>query len=106
MITAIVQYRLPPGISLEACAENFRKIAPGFRTVPGLINKQFIYAEDGWAGGVYLWETRAAAEAFYTGPWLAERRERYGMAPEIRYFHTACVTDNAAQTVLVPEAAA
>jgi hypothetical protein len=28
----------------------FRKIAPGFRSVPGLIRKQFIYAEDGWAG--------------------------------------------------------
>src|SRR5947199_341574 len=41
MITAIVQYRLPPSISLEACAEHFRKIAPGFRTVPGLIRKQF-----------------------------------------------------------------
>jgi hypothetical protein len=25
----------------RACAEHFRKIAPGFRTVPGLIRKQF-----------------------------------------------------------------
>jgi hypothetical protein len=82
MITAIVQYRLPPSIDLEACAEHFRKIAPGFRTVPGLIRKQFIYAEDGWAGGVYLWETRADAEAFYSGPWLAGIRERYGMDPD------------------------
>ena len=105
MITAIVQYRLPPHISLEACAEHFREIAPGFRSVPGLINKQFIYAEDGWAGGVYLWKTRADAEAFYSGPWLAERRERYGMTPEIKYFQTACVTDNSAETVLLPEAA-
>src|SRR6266567_6131255 len=52
MITAIVQYRLPPSIDLKACAAHFRKIAPGFRGVPGLIRKQFIYAEDGWAGGV------------------------------------------------------
>ena len=102
MITAIVQYRLPPGMGLEACAEHFRRIAPDFRTVPGLIRKYFIHAEDGWAGGVYLWQTRADAEAFYKGPWLAERRARYGMDPEIKYFETACVTDNAAQTVLVP----
>ena len=54
MITAIIQYRLPSNIDLKACAEHFRKIAPGFRTVPGLIRKQFIYAENGWAGGVYL----------------------------------------------------
>jgi hypothetical protein len=52
MITAIVQYRLPPTIDLAACAAHFRAIAPGFRQVHGLIRKQFIYAEDGWAGGV------------------------------------------------------
>ena len=42
MITAIVQYRPPPTIDLDACAEHFRKIAPGFRMVQGLIRKQFI----------------------------------------------------------------
>jgi hypothetical protein len=105
MITAIVQYRLPPHIDQAACAAHFRKIAPGFRAVPGLIRKQFIHAEDGWAGGVYLWESRAAAEAFYSGPWLQGIRERYGMDPEIRYFATACVTDNAAAAVLLPAAA-
>ena len=105
MITAIVLYKLPSHIDLAACAAHFRAIAPGFRTVPGLIRKQFIYAEDGWAGGVYLWKTRAAAEAFYSGPWLAGIRERYGMDPEIRYFHTAAVTDNSAAAVLTPASA-
>ena len=105
MITAIVQYKLPPSIDLKACAEHFRNIAPGFRGVPGLIRKQFIYAEDGWAGGVYLWQSRADAKAFYTGPWLQGIRERYGMDPQIKYFHTACVTDNSVEAVLLPDAA-
>ena len=105
MITAIVQYRLPPSIDQDACAAHFRRIAAGFRTVSGLIRKQFIYAEDGWAGGVYLWESRAQAEAFYSGPWLEGIRERYGMDPQIKYFETACITDNALATVLLPEAA-
>jgi Putative mono-oxygenase ydhR len=104
MITAIVQYRLPSSIDLEACAEHFRRIAPRFLTVPGLIRKQFIYAEDRWAGGVYLWKTRADAEAFYSGPWLAGIRERYGMDPQIKYFHTACITDNSVEAVLLPDA--
>ena len=64
MITAIVLYKLPPHIDLAVCPAHFRDIALGFRAVPGLIRKQFIYAEDGWAGGVYLRQTRAAAEAF------------------------------------------
>jgi hypothetical protein len=38
MITAIVQYRLPPSIDLKACAEHFRKIAPG------LPNRRFDHA--------------------------------------------------------------
>jgi hypothetical protein len=73
--------------------------------VPGLICKQFIYAADGSAAGVYLWKTRAEAEAFYSGSWLAGIRERYGMDPQIKYFHTACVTDNAAEAVLFSGAA-
>jgi len=86
VITATVRYKLPPHIDHDACRAHFHKIAPGFRTVPGLIRKQFIYAEDGWAGGVYLWKSRADAEAFYSGPWLAGIRERYGMDPQIKYF--------------------
>ena len=104
MITAIVLYELPPHIDLAACAAHYRAIAPGFRDVPGLIRKQFIYAEDGWAGGVYLWDTRAAAEAFYAGPWLDGIRDRYGMDPQIRFFETACITDNAIEAVLLPGA--
>jgi Putative mono-oxygenase ydhR len=102
MITAIVQYKLPPHIGLADCAAHFRTIAPDFRDVPGLIRKQFIYAEDGWAGGVYLWQTREAAEAFYTGPWLDGIRQRYGMDPRIKFFQTACVTDNATGAIVLP----
>ena len=105
MITAIVQYKLPPHIDLAACAAHFRNIAPGFRAVPGLIRKQFIYADDGWAGGVYLWQTRAAAEAFYTGPWLDGIRARYGTDPQIKFFETACITDNATGAILLPDTA-
>jgi Bacterial regulatory proteins, luxR family len=57
MITAIVQYKLPPHIGLADCAAHFRTIAPDFRDVPGLIRKQFIYAEDGRSN-------RAIAESY------------------------------------------
>ena len=103
MITAIVQYRLPASIDQNACAAHFRKIAESFRTIPGLVRKQFIYAEDGWAGGVYLWQSREDAEAFYSGQWVVGIRERYGMDPIIRYFETAAITDNVVGAVLVPE---
>jgi hypothetical protein len=47
--------------------------------------------------------TSDQSEAFYSGPWLAGIRERYGMDPQIKYFHTACVTDNLAEAVLLPD---
>ncbi len=98
MITAIVLYDLPPAIDKAACRAHFHAIAPGFLQVPGLIRKQFIHAIDGKvAGGSYLWESREAAEAFYTGPWLEGIVRRYGAPPRISYFDTFAIADVPAQ---------
>jgi Putative mono-oxygenase ydhR len=101
MITAIVLYDLPPSISKKACREHFHSIAPGFLKVPGLIRKQFIHAQDGGvAGGSYLWESRAAAEAFYSGPWLEGIIQRYGAPPRITFFDTFAIADVPLQQVV------
>jgi hypothetical protein len=94
MITAIVIYDLPPDIDKEHCRAHFHSIAPAFLDVPGLIRKQFIHAvEGGFAGGSYLWESRAAAEAFYSGPWRDGIILRYGGPPRITYFDTFAIAD-------------
>lgn len=103
MITAIVRYKLPPSIDYDDCLAHFAMIAPGFREVDGLISKHFIWSEHGIAGGVYQWKTRAAAEAFYRGPWLDGIVERYGMEPEIEYFTVFALTDNDSGDVSVLE---
>jgi hypothetical protein len=62
--------------------------------VPGFVRKQFICRRDGKeAGGAYMWESRAAAEAFYSGPWVAGIRARYGCEPRISYFETVAIAD-------------
>jgi len=48
---------------------------------------------------------RAAAEAFYAGPWLDGIRERYAMDPQIKFFEMACITDNTTGAVLLPDMA-
>jgi hypothetical protein len=102
MITAIVLYDLPPHIDKERCRAHFHSIAPGFLDVPGLIRKQFIHAtEGGVAGGSYLWESRAAAEAFYSGPWREGIILRYGAPPRITYFDTFAIADVPARQALV-----
>jgi hypothetical protein len=96
MITAIVFYDLPASIGLEECRAHFSEIAPDFLKIPGFLRKQFICARNGKvAGGVYMWANQEAAERFYSGPWLAGVRARYGTEPKISYFETVALTDKA-----------
>jgi hypothetical protein len=96
MITAIVLYKLPASIGLEECRAHFAGIAPDFMGEPGFLRKQFICSRDGRiAGGVCMWESQAAAERFYNGPWLKGIIDRYGNAPTIQYFETVALADKA-----------
>ncbi len=96
MITAVVLYDLPGSIGLEECRKHFTMIAPDFLKAPGFVRKQFICEQEGRvAGGVYMWESRQAAEKFYTGPWREGIRARYGNDPRIQYFETVALADKA-----------
>jgi hypothetical protein len=93
MITAIVTYKRPGGPATEEQKAESRKSAEKFRDVPGLIRKNFLYSEDGIGGGVYTWESREAAEAFYSGPMMQGLRDRVGEV-DIQYFDTFVIVDN------------
>ena len=96
-ITTLVQFRLPQPISLEEATRRFESSAPKYRNLPGLIRKYYLRAEDGHtAGGVYLWESRAAAEATYSTEWREHVAKLFGGAPEITWFDTPVIVDNAA----------
>lgn len=94
-IIAIVQYSLPTHIGRDECRNHYHAISRQFKNVNGLISKHFIYQLDGQvAGGVYQWESEAAAREFYEGPWLQGIIERYGQAPTISFHELMAVTDN------------
>lgn len=95
MITAIVQFTLPSTVTSEKAAELFRGSAPKYEGLAGLVRKYYLFdPATGNAGGVYLWESRAAAEAVYTPAWIAMLTERYGVAPRISYFESPVIVDN------------
>jgi hypothetical protein len=96
MITAIVNFPLPEGTTADEAARIFEQSAPRYRGVPGLVRKYHVFGDDGSGGGVYLWESRAAAEALYDDAWRAMIEERYGVAPSVRYFETPVIVDNVA----------
>ncbi|MBB1094410.1 YdhR family protein [Rhodopseudomonas palustris] len=96
MITTIVQFTLAEPISLEEAAKRFQSSAPKYHKLPGLIRKYYIRSEDGrTAGGVYLWESREAAEKVYAGEWRARVAQLYGAEPVISWFDSPVIVDNA-----------
>jgi hypothetical protein len=96
MITAIVQFDLPPDVDRQKAADTFQTIAPLYREMEGLIHKYFCFSEEGKGAGIYLWETREAAEKIYSGVWRQRIKELYGVDPEIQFYEPLLIVDNAA----------
>jgi hypothetical protein len=95
MITAVVQFPLPEGVTREDAKSLFQSSAPRYRGVAGLLRKYYLFdGEAGTAGGCYLFENMAAAQAAFDEDWRKLIEGRYGAPPEVRYFETPVVVDN------------
>jgi hypothetical protein len=95
MITTITTFKLPKPITRDEARSIFMSTAPKYREVPGLVRKCYVLSEDGGtAGGIYLWKTRADAEAMYTESWRDFVRAKYGTEPSVTYFDSPVVVDN------------
>ena len=105
MITAIVNFRLPAEIDASKAADLFKSSAPKYRGLKGLVRKYYLFDDKNRiGGGVYLWQSRADADAVYTPQWKAYIAERYGAEPDIRYFETSVVVDNESDKILADAA--
>jgi hypothetical protein len=101
MITALTSFTLPQPISREAATAIFRSTAPTYRGVPGLIRKTYVLYPDGvTVGGIYLWQTRADAEAMYSDDWRDFVRGKYGCEPVVTYLDSPVVVDNVTQQII------
>lgn len=95
MITVLVQYNLPSSISREQAEAAFSEVSTMFYDIPGLIRKYFLLSEDGkTAGGMYLWNSHADADRFYTENFRLMIQEQYGSEPLITYFDSPVIVDN------------
>jgi hypothetical protein len=94
-VIAIVSFRLPQKQTLDQATAAFQATAPKYLSMPGLLRKNYFLTEDGMrAGGIYLWESRQAAERVYTSEWKAFVKGKYGNDPEIVYVDTPVLVDN------------
>jgi hypothetical protein len=95
MITAVVQFKLTEGTSLEDATVIFQSTAPRYLGMAGLARKYYLFDPDtGKGGGCYLFESRADAEAIFNDAWRALIKDKYGAEPDIQYFETPVVVDN------------
>ena len=95
MITAIATFRLPSRLTVDEAKSIFESTAPRYQSQPGLIRKYYVLSEDGMtAGGVYLWQSRQAADALYSDAWRAFVTERYGAPPQVVYMESPVIVDN------------
>jgi hypothetical protein len=101
MISEIVLFRLPEGLSREEAMAKYRVRVPLWQSNPDLIHKAFLYDEaTRRGGGVYLWKNVEAAKKAH-GPAFQEAIQSiFGSKPEMQYFEAPIVIDNAAQQVL------
>src|SRR5262249_36071353 len=62
MITEIITFEIPDGMTRDQVVANYRRSAPGWRANADRIRKNYLYdANTRRAGGVYLWRNLEAA---------------------------------------------
>ena len=95
MILELVLFDNPPNLDRQTELEGARNVVAKWRANPDLIRKHFMRTEDGAQGGaVYLWKSRAAAEAAHGPEWRAAVKARTGAEPTCRYFDLLILLDN------------
>src|SRR3954447_16082199 len=75
-------YAAPPHLTEAAIRNQFDNVGGNYLAVPGLIRKYFGFSDDATSVvGIYLWETKDAADEFYSDEWLSGVTGRWGAAP-------------------------
>lgn len=101
MITVFSKYPLREGLTREQAIEEIKETIPVYKGRKGVIRKYICLDFEKRIGyGVYLWEDRKLAEEFYAmaRPIIARQ---VGAEPEILFFDTPVIVDNATGEVIV-----
>lgn len=97
MITEIVNFDLPEGMTRDQAVALFEKSVSRWQANERLVRKYYLYdGEAGIGGGVYLWPSVEDARAAHDAAWVAMAEEMYGSRPSFRYFETPLIVDNTA----------
>lgn len=65
---------------------------PDYAVIPGLDFKYFTTSDQGTLGGIYLWQSKASAEAFYNDAWHARIQETYGQEADLKFYKLVAIS--------------
>jgi hypothetical protein len=103
MFIAIVQIPMTKR-PRDAAIASAAKSAPTYTALAaqGLVKKYYLNGEAG-GGGVYLWESEAAARAWYTPDWETRMEAAFGAKPTVTYYDNHVIVDNETGKVRIEE---
>ena len=89
---------------LKAEVATIKATAHTYQGIPGLIRKYYGIAPDGKTlVGIYLWESKAAADAFYSPRWIEMVTQRWKAPPLRADYETPMVVESAAKRLIAAE---
>ena len=90
----VVQFDLPQRTQ-EQAIKGGTSTAPVYRGLAkkGLMHKHYLNGEAG-TGGVYLWDSRESAAAWFTEARITELTTRFGVRPRLTWYDTFVTVDN------------
>jgi hypothetical protein len=96
MHTVMWTFQVPEGTSKDSLRQTIKATAHTYQGIPGLIRKYYGISDDGKTlVGIYLWESRGAAERLYTAEWVAMVTKRWGAPPLRQEWETPMVVEAA-----------
>lgn len=103
----VVRVQFPVNVSdKNDFIKKMASTTPKYEGLNGLTRKYYVMDEEGkQAGGIYLWETKEQAQAWYNEEWIQYMTEAWGEAPLLEYLDCPIVVDNEAAKVVTKDAA-
>ena len=92
-MAAVVTIPTPPGATRAQLEGGFAKSVPLYQNAPGLVRKYFTISETGVFGGIYLWDSAAAAKAYYNDAWHARVLKTYGKPGTVTFYDVPLAID-------------
>ncbi len=92
-VAVLVAIPIPAAMTQDKLRELFAASQPQYRALPGLIRKYYTIGDDNSGGGIYLFASRAAADAHFNAAWKDGVLKRWGKPAAVSYFTVPIVLD-------------